>query len=151
MVVVILQDTGLGPTFFLPRRVCVLISSVTVQLTSSQYIAVKTYDYHPVMPLPDNDLESPDPSLGDCAICMDAIHVVPSLRRRPTSLDGKSDWENSSVKGTSKRKTRGGTAGGILNAVQLGVGNATTRKNYSLAPCHHLFVCFWALTTPSLY
>ncbi|KAJ7449681.1 hypothetical protein FB451DRAFT_1287670 [Mycena latifolia] len=115
--VVILQDTSLGPTFFLPRR----------------YAVVKTYDYHPVMPIPDDDLESPDPSLGDCAICMDAIHVDPSLRRRPTSLDDKSDWE------TGKRKTRGGTAGGILNAVQMGVGSAAARKNYSLAPCHHLF------------
>ncbi|KAJ7091331.1 hypothetical protein B0H15DRAFT_930088 [Mycena belliarum] len=115
--VVILQDTALGPTFFLPRR----------------YAAVKTYDYHPVMPLP--DLESPDQSLGDCAICMDAIYVDPSLRRRPTSLDDKSDRDKTSVKGTGKRKTRGG----ILNAVQMGVGSATVRKNYSLAPCHHLF------------
>ncbi|KAJ7668346.1 hypothetical protein B0H17DRAFT_1209956 [Mycena rosella] len=120
--VVILQDTGLGPTFFLPRR----------------YAAVKTYDYHPVMPLPNDDPESPDQSLGDCAICMDTIHIDASLRRRPTSLDEKSDWEKSG-KGTSKRKPRGGTAGGILNAVQMGVGNATARKNYSLAPCHHLF------------
>ncbi|KAJ7180624.1 hypothetical protein C8R46DRAFT_588307 [Mycena filopes] len=117
MIVVILQETSLGPTFFLPR----------------QYAAVKTYDYHPVMPVPDDDAESADPSLGDCAICMDAIHVDPSLRRRPSSLDGKSDWES------KKRKTRAGTAGGILNAVQMGVGSATARKNYSLAPCHHLF------------
>ncbi|KAF7356630.1 RING-type domain-containing protein [Mycena venus] len=121
MMVVILQDTRLGPTFFLPR----------------QYAAVKIYDYHPVMPYA-NDPESPDQSLGDCAICMDAIYVDPSLRRRPTSLDGKSDWEKSSATGTSKRKTKG-TAGGILNAVQMGVGSATARKNYSLAPCHHLF------------
>ncbi|KAJ7155449.1 hypothetical protein C8R43DRAFT_884617 [Mycena crocata] len=119
MGVVIVQDLA-SPTFFLPRR----------------YAAVKIYNYHPAMPLPDNDLESPDQSLGDCAICMDAIHVDPSLRRRPTSLDDKSDWEK---KGTSKRKPRGGTAGGILNAVQIGVGSATARKNYSLAPCHHLF------------
>jgi len=112
---------------------------VRPQLTPSfQYAAVKTYDYHPVMPLPTDDPEAPDQSLGDCAICMDAIHVDPSLRRRPTSLDDKSDWE----KTTSKRKTRGGTAGGILNAVQMGVGSATARKNYSLAPCHHLFVSF---------
>jgi len=113
MVVVILQDTRLGPTFFLPRR----------------YAAVKVYDYHPVMSTSDDDPESPVQSLGDCSICMDAIYVDPSLRRR-TSLDDKT-----AHKGTSKRKTRGG----ILNAVQLGVGNATGRKNYSLAPCHHLF------------
>ncbi|KAJ7760513.1 hypothetical protein B0H16DRAFT_1532543 [Mycena metata] len=119
MVVVILQETSFGPAFFLPRR----------------YAAIKPYDYHPVMPAPDDDPESADPSLGDCAICMDAIHVDPSLRRRPTSLDDKSDWEKTS----GKRKSRAGTAGGILNAVQKGVGSATARKNYSLAPCHHLF------------
>ncbi|KAJ7898423.1 hypothetical protein B0H13DRAFT_2031847 [Mycena leptocephala] len=111
-IVVILQETRLGPTFFLPRR----------------YAAVKIYDYHPVIPVPD-DPESPDQSLGDCAICMDSIQVDPSLRRRATSL---------TIRGTSKRKTKGGTAGGILNAVQMGVGT-TARKNYSLAPCHHLF------------
>ncbi|KAJ7606163.1 hypothetical protein DFH06DRAFT_1251770 [Mycena polygramma] len=122
MFVVILQDTRIGPTFFLPRR----------------YAAVKLYDYHPVMPVSD-DAESSDQSLGDCAICMDAIVVDPSLRRRPTSLDAKSDWEKTSGKGTSKRKAKSGTAGGILNAVQMGVGSATARKNYSLAPCHHLF------------
>lgn len=71
---------------------------------------------------------------------MDAIYVDPSLRRRPTSLDGKSDWEKASATGTSKRKTKGGATGGIFNAVQMGVGSATARKNYSLAPCHHLFV-----------
>ncbi|KAJ7504432.1 hypothetical protein B0H11DRAFT_516924 [Mycena galericulata] len=119
-IVVILQDTALGPTFFLPRR----------------YAAVKTYDYHPVMPLPVDDVESPDQSLGDCAICMDAIYVDPSFHRR-TSLDVKSDWEKTSGKGT-KRKGRA-SAGGLLNAVQMGVGNATARTNYSLAPCHHLF------------
>ncbi|KAJ7765390.1 hypothetical protein DFH07DRAFT_1014818 [Mycena maculata] len=121
MIVVILQDSAVGPTFFLPQR----------------YAAVKLYDYHPVMPLPDDDPESPDKTLGDCAICMDTIHVDPSLHRR-TSLDDKSDWEKTSAKGSGKRKGRAGT-GGILNAVQKGVGSATTRKNYSLAPCHHLF------------
>ncbi|KAK6992210.1 RING-type domain-containing protein [Favolaschia claudopus] len=118
MSIVILQDTRLGPTFFLPR----------------QYATAKTYDYHPVMPVT-YDPESPDPSLGDCAICMDAIYVDASSRRRPTSLDGKSDWSKTSAKGTSKRKA----TSGILNAVQMGVESATARKNYSLAPCHHLF------------
>jgi len=118
MIVVLLQDTALGPTFFLPRR----------------FASVKMYDYHPVMPLPRDDPESRDQSLGDCAICMDAIHVDPSLHRR-TSLDDKSETP---IKGANKRKSRAST-GGILNAVQMGVGNATARKNYSLAPCHHLF------------
>ncbi|KAJ6518763.1 hypothetical protein C8R45DRAFT_949170 [Mycena sanguinolenta] len=128
MTVVILQDTNIGPTFFLPRR----------------YAATKMYDYHPVMPT-STDPESPDQSLGDCAICMDAIYADPAARRRPTSLDEKekSDW---GAKGTSKRKTKtksgSSAAGGLLNAVQnqMGVGNAAAgRKNYSLAPCHHLF------------
>ncbi|KAJ7066593.1 hypothetical protein C8F01DRAFT_1123824 [Mycena amicta] len=110
VIVVILQDSRLGPTFFLPRR----------------YAVVKAYDYHPVMPIPDDDPESADRTLGDCAICMDAIYVDPSLHRRKTSLDDKSAGE--------RRKGRSG--GGILNAVQIG---ANSRQDYSLAPCHHLF------------
>jgi hypothetical protein len=138
MAVVILQDTRLGPTFFLPQQACDSILSKRHSTTNRfQYAATKMYDYHPVMSAP-NDSESPDQSLGDCAICMDAIYIDPSLRRR-TSLDGKSEWV---AKGTSKRKAKGGSAGGILNAVQMGVGSATARKNYSLAPCHHLFVSF---------
>ncbi|KAJ7252759.1 hypothetical protein B0H12DRAFT_1117744 [Mycena haematopus] len=137
MTVVILQDTHIGPTFFLPRQVYYpSVSKPHSTINLFQYAAAKIYDYHPVMPT-SNDPESPDQSLGDCAICMDAIYVDPSLRRRPTSLDGKSEGGN---KRTSKRKTKGGAAGGILNAVQMGVGSATaSRKNYSLAPCHHLF------------
>lgn len=30
--------------------------------------------------------------------------------------------------------------GGLLNAMQISVGASAARKNYSLAPCHHLFV-----------
>ncbi|KAJ7281576.1 hypothetical protein C8J57DRAFT_1500270 [Mycena rebaudengoi] len=123
VMVVILQDTALGPTFFLPRR----------------YAVVKTYDYHPVMPMPSDDPESLDQSLGDCAICMDAIHVDASLRRRTKSFDDNSDRDKPIEMRKGKRKGRSGTAGGILNAVHMGVGSATGRKNYSLAPCHHLF------------
>ncbi|KAF8159628.1 hypothetical protein B0H34DRAFT_704239 [Crassisporium funariophilum] len=114
-ILVILQDT-LGPTFFLPAR----------------YAHVKSYDYHPPMPLPDS--ESPEQSLGDCAICMDAITVDPSLRRRSKSLDKKEDWDDkvSSVPGFKKGKS-------VFNAMQMGVGATTARKNYSLAPCSHLF------------
>ncbi|KAF7309806.1 RING-type domain-containing protein [Mycena indigotica] len=108
VIVIILQDSALGPTFFLPRK----------------YAVVKAHDYHPVMPIPDNDVESADLSLGDCAICMDAIYADPSLRRRRTSLDDKG--------GSGKARS-----GGILNAVHI--GGANSRKNYSLAPCHHLF------------
>ncbi|KAF7370635.1 RING-type domain-containing protein [Mycena sanguinolenta] len=103
MSVVILQDTNIGPTFFLPRR----------------YAATKGYDYHPVMPT-STDPESPDQSLGDCAICMDAIYADPAARRRSLDEKGKSEWGAS---GTSKRKTRTKSGGG-------GGG---------LAPCHHLF------------
>ncbi|KAF7308521.1 RING-type domain-containing protein [Mycena chlorophos] len=103
-IVVILQDTRLGPTFFLPRR----------------YAVVKAYDYHPIMPLPDDDPESANQSLGDCAICMDAIYVDPS-RRRKRSLDDKS---------------AGRSAAALLNGVQIG---ANARQNYSVAPCHHIF------------
>ena len=66
---------------------------------------------------------------------MDAIQVDASLVRGRKSIDEKVDsWDTRS--GSSKRKTKG-----LLNAVQVGVGNAVTRKSYSLAPCHHLFVC----------
>ncbi|KAH9889041.1 hypothetical protein C8Q73DRAFT_737866 [Cubamyces lactineus] len=101
-VFVIMLQERLGPAFFLPRR-----------LSPTQ-----TYDYHPPMPLPDP--EAPDQSLGDCAICMDAILVDPSLRRRSKSSD-------------SKERPALGRAGGILEKV----GGA--KKTYSLAPCHHLF------------
>lgn len=77
------------------------------------------YDYHPSIPLPDP--EAPEQTLGDCAICMDTIEVDASLRQR----SGVDDEKSSSGFGRS----------GALWA-QAGV-----RKSYSLAPCHHLFVC----------
>ena len=100
------------------------------------------------MPLPDP--EAPEQSLGDCAICMDAIRVDPSLRTRSDDTDSGWDAKTSVTStGTKKRKSsqssRSGNvigAGGILDAVQKGVGNAVNRKYYSLAPCHHLFVRF---------
>ncbi|KAH9829949.1 uncharacterized protein C8Q71DRAFT_717557 [Rhodofomes roseus] len=100
---VLLQDR-LGPTFFLFNRV----------------VVGKSYDYHPPMPLPDP--EAPEQTLGDCAICMDAIEVDPSLRQRRKSSDGKERGEL-------------GVMGGIASAHRLG----SARKSYSLAPCHHLF------------
>jgi hypothetical protein len=92
---------------------------------------MQTYDYHPPMPLPDP--ESPEQSLGDCAICMDAIVLDTSVRHRSKSSEGKGEI------GTKGERVVPG--GGLLNAVQMGVGASGTRKNYSLAPCHHLFVC----------
>ncbi|KAG7444427.1 uncharacterized protein BT62DRAFT_987876 [Guyanagaster necrorhizus] len=118
--IVILQDE-LGPAFFLPAK----------------YAAVKAYDYHPVLPLPDP--EAPEQSLGDCVICLDAILIESPLLRKRKSIDEKhDDWDTRST--ANKRKiAKGIDASGILNAVQAGVGNAVARKNYSLAPCHHLF------------
>ncbi|KAL4250477.1 hypothetical protein ABKN59_006994 [Abortiporus biennis] len=95
VIVLLLQDI-FGPSFFLPGRVG----------------TIDSYDYHPPMPLPDP--ESPEQSLGDCAICMDAILVDPSLR--------------------DDKKSEGG---GILGKHRLWGQGA--RKTYSLAPCHHLF------------
>ncbi|KAF8909348.1 hypothetical protein CPB84DRAFT_1673542 [Gymnopilus junonius] len=111
---VILQDT-FGPTFFLP------------------FTYTKPYDYHPPIPLPDS--EAPEQSLGDCSICMDAIKIDLSLRRRSKSFDKREDWAG---KGGSSSTRRGGVSS-VFNAMQIGVGTTSARKNYSLAPCHHLF------------
>lgn len=96
---VILMQGYFSPAFFLPGGVA----------------KVETYDYHPPMPLP--DAEAPEQSLGDCAICMDAITLDPALRQH---VDEKSDMPSIA------RRT-----GGLL------AQNA--RQSYSLAPCHHLF------------
>ncbi|KAF8967642.1 hypothetical protein BDZ97DRAFT_1802585 [Flammula alnicola] len=118
--VVILQDS-LGPTFFLPQR----------------FAHVKAYDYHPPMPMQLPDSESPEQSLGDCAICMDAILIDPSLRRRSKSFDMREEWDE---KGTSASSRKNGkSVDSVLNAMQMGVGANSARKNYSLAPCSHLF------------
>lgn len=110
-----------------------------------QYASVKTYDYHPVLPLPNP--EAPEQTLGDCSICMDAINIHGDGRGWNATFDqsekvGK-DWDaktsgtpTTPSLGETKRNVVGSTTGGLLNAVQMGVG----RKSYSLAPCHHLFV-----------
>jgi len=77
------------------------------------------------------DPESPDRSLGDCAICMDAITVD-----SPAGEKGASPAKEAAWAGTAE-----GQSGGILDAVHRNVvGTASMRKSYSLAPCHHLFV-----------
>jgi len=86
------------------------------------------------MPLP--DAESPEKSLGDCAICMDAILVDPSMYRSK-SFDTREDWDEM---GASSGLRSGMTVGSMFNAMQKGVGAKSARKNYSLAPCSHLFV-----------
>ena len=86
------------------------------------------------MPLP--DAESPEKSLGDCAICMDAIVVDPTIQRSK-SFDTRADWDE---KGTSSSLRAGMSFGSMFNAMQKGVGAKSAKKNYSLAPCTHLFV-----------
>ncbi|KAI0060229.1 hypothetical protein BV25DRAFT_1807734 [Artomyces pyxidatus] len=88
-----LQDS-FGPAFFLPAR----------------YSRRHAYDYHPPLPAP-SDPEAHG-SLGDCAICMDAI-----------VYDGDEDEE--------KHVT------GVLGIHVPVKGNG--RRNYSLSPCAHLF------------
>lgn len=93
-------------------------TSINVILTCDihQVATMDTYNYHPPLAVPDS--EAPEQSLGDCAICMDAISVDRSFR------DEKSE-------------------GSLLSKGALWAQGA--RKNYSLAPCHHLFVsliCF---------
>lgn len=83
------------------------------------------------MRLPDS--ESPDRSLGDCAICMDAIVIDPPTGEKGTSTSKEAPWAGV-VEGHSD---------GIFKVVHRNVvGTANLRKNYSLAPCHHLFVSF---------
>jgi hypothetical protein len=83
------------------------------------------------MSIPDS--EAPEQSLGDCAICMDAILVDPSMRR---PHDKEHDTWGTDDTGANRLSM--GSAGGLLNAMQKGMEG--TKKNYSLAPCHHLFV-----------
>ena len=65
---------------------------------------------------------------------MDAILIDPSLKQRRKSSEFHGDDDEKSESGTVRR------SGGLLNAMQAGVGGSTARKTYSLAPCHHLFV-----------
>lgn len=120
----------------------------------------QTYDYHPPLPVP--DAEAPEASLGDCAICMDAIlparhgHAhTPSAEEEKGLLGGVSSINiNISSSGGggggsgSSRRGGGGVLAGLWNVVNgrarertmSGRGGGGGRKNYSLAPCHHLFV-----------
>jgi len=122
-IIIVLQE-WLGASFFLPRR----------------YAATNGYDYHQPIPLPDP--ESPDQSLGDCAICMEAI-IMETSPRHSHSADEKGRWDDSGLgsRNTAKRKEGVGTtsASSLLSAMQRGVGGVSSRKVYSLAPCHHLF------------
>lgn len=142
--IVMLQER-FGPSFFLPSKVVPLFTPrVKCLYFDLQYRAVRVYDYHPPMPLPDS--EAPEKSLGDCSICMDAIYVDPSLRLKASQVQEKSKGKGSNMSGegerASLRMSATASASGFLSAVQMGVGGSS-RKEYSLAPCHHLFVsCF---------
>jgi len=77
---------------------------------------------------------------------MDTIHIDPSLRPKATQEAGKErnrGWigDSGDGKGTSMGIGRNVTAspGGLLSVMQKGVV-ISSRREYSLAPCHHLFV-----------
>lgn len=115
--------------------------SINITTSTAKYQAVKLHDYHPPMPLPDP--EAPEKSLGDCSICMDSIHIDPSLRPKATQEAGKEGWIGDSGDGMGASmgigRNMAPSAGGLLNVVQKGVV-ISSRREYSLAPCHHLFV-----------
>lgn len=117
-VAVLLLQNYFGPAFFLPRSVSKLLHSCSnlADLDRLQLGSVEVYDYHPPLPLPDP--EAPEQSLGDCSICMDAIEVDSALRQ---SADEKNEGHGFGRHTTS-------------------LWAQSARKNYSLAPCHHLFV-----------
>ena len=116
---------------------CVSLPFPIGMLTVKKFAEVKSYNYHPPMPFP----EFPEQSLGDCAICMDAILLEPALGRPSLGLDSKeSHAEKGSSSSFSIRRARGVT--GVLNDVMRlgGVNTSSASKSYSLAPCCHLFV-----------
>jgi hypothetical protein len=110
---------------------------VSLTLLTLQYAAVKTYDYHPPMPSPDS--EAPEQSLGDCAICMDAIRLEPSGRHQ-SEKGTSAEWDRDAITPSNSRRMSLGNPGGLLSAMHIGMESPGTRKIYSLAPCHHLFV-----------
>jgi hypothetical protein len=71
---------------------------------------------------------------------MEAILLDPALRRQSLSLDTREHWdEKGTPSPTSSRKAQG--VGSVFdNVMRIGIGAANARKNYSLAPCCHLFV-----------
>jgi len=112
--------------------------SINIITSTTKYQAVKLHDYHPPLPLPDP--EAPEKSLGDCSICMDSIHIDPSLRPKSTHEAEKErgkGWIGDSGDGKGASMTI--SPGGLLSVMQKGVV-ISSRREYSLAPCHHLFV-----------
>ncbi|KAF8604550.1 hypothetical protein BDV93DRAFT_491761 [Ceratobasidium sp. AG-I] len=91
---VLVGQEYLGPSFFLPKGL----------------VEIELYDWHPPIARP--DAEAPNPSLGDCAICMDDIVLA-----KPDASGAK---ESAS----------------LLSGVGVGVG---AKCVYAVAPCHHIF------------
>ena len=113
---------------------------MTSVLKHYQYKTVEVYNYHPPLPLPRSDL--PEQSLGDCAICMDAIMIENRSRgvsEKEKERRGDAEWDLEGANETSTRE-RGLGSAGLFGAMQT-----MARKNYSLAPCQHLFVGFNSL------
>jgi transmembrane E3 ubiquitin-protein ligase len=139
-----LQDT-FGPAFFLPER----------------FRASSGWDYHPslgsLINRDNTDIESRsgggkevsetgEETLGDCAICMEGIHVEGMLKRSKKSMDGRGqgdDEKKALLAGedppVGSGSARPGMFEGGLRRTRSGLMNSKARKNYSLAPCHHLF------------
>ncbi|CAE7233909.1 unnamed protein product [Rhizoctonia solani] len=90
---VLVGQEYLGPSFFLPKGL----------------VEIELYDWHPPIARP--DAEAPNPSLGDCAICMDDIML---------------DSPDAS----------GGTKEGSSLLAGVGMG---TKCVYAIAPCQHMF------------
>ncbi|CAE6461332.1 unnamed protein product [Rhizoctonia solani] len=90
---VLVGQEYLGPSFFLPKGL----------------VEIELYDWHPPIARP--DAEAPNPSLGDCAICMDDI-----LLDSPDA--------------------NGGTREGASLLAGVGMGPKCV---YAVAPCHHMF------------
>ncbi|KAF5383788.1 hypothetical protein D9615_003714 [Tricholomella constricta] len=107
-IIVLLQEI-LGPAFFLPQR----------------FVKVKTYEYHPPMPLPDS--EAPEQSLGDCAICMDAI-IVESRAWGPSDKEKQNAWDTDGGGEMGTRQKSLGSAR-LFTAMQMGIEGAGARKH----------------------
>ena len=72
------------------------------------------------------------------------------LKKRSKSFDLRDDFDD---KGGSRSGLRKGKS--VLDAMQRNVGASAARKNYSLAPCSHIFVslssCISTLLTAFLF
>jgi hypothetical protein len=87
------------------------------------------------MPRPTN----PEQSLGDCAICMEAIFVDPPLSGRSSAFDIEDRCFEKRFSTPLLERGRN-DASSILSRTMKLFKASKTRKNYSLAPCCHLFV-----------